>query len=236
MTSTSEASAMNGASACGWMRTSVDGTTVMPGPSANSPAVEMHPDTRRRAGVQGRPSPLAACATVTPSRRRAFTSNGACIVGGAAHRGASDRRDRGNRQPEIRAETDVDGAAVIGRTDADDRHRHAFDPDDASDDRWVRAEHVWSTPDTRGRRRAARRAVLPSRRTSGRATAAVPARRDTSRSRTRPPHRGRRRRGDSGRGSGCWRPSSPRRRRCTPRSRMYAAYEVTTSGLPARSF
>ncbi len=32
MTSTSEASAMTGASACGWTRTSVEATTVMPVP------------------------------------------------------------------------------------------------------------------------------------------------------------------------------------------------------------
>ena len=65
------------------------------------------------------------------------------IVGGVAQRRRlGHRRQRGNRQPEVRAETDVDGAAVIGRTDADDRHRHAFNPDDASDDGWVRAEHA----------------------------------------------------------------------------------------------
>jgi hypothetical protein len=50
------------------------------------------------------------------------------------------RRHRSDRQPEIRAETDVHGPAVTGRRDADDGHRKAFDPDDASDDGWVRAE------------------------------------------------------------------------------------------------
>ena len=37
MMSTTEAIAMNGTSACGWIRTSVVGTTVMPVPRANSP-------------------------------------------------------------------------------------------------------------------------------------------------------------------------------------------------------
>ena len=52
------------------------------------------------------------------------------------------RRQCGNRQPEIRDETDVERAAVIGGTDADDRHRRAFNPNDASDDGRVRAEHA----------------------------------------------------------------------------------------------
>ena len=82
-----------------------------------------------------------ACAMVTPSRRRAFTNMGASIVGAPRVAGIwGHRRECGHRQPEIRDETDVQRTAVIDRTDADDRHRHAFDPDDASEDSWVRAE------------------------------------------------------------------------------------------------
>ncbi len=55
--------------------------------------------------------------------------------GNCGHRGES-----GNRQPEIRDHTDVDGATVIRGADADDRRRHPFNPNDASDDGWVRAE------------------------------------------------------------------------------------------------
>src|SRR5262245_52593368 len=52
------------------------------------------------------------------------------------------RGQRGHRQPEIGAEADVDGAAMSGRSDADDRDRDAFDPDDASNDGRVGAERL----------------------------------------------------------------------------------------------
>ena len=44
------------------------------------------------------------------------------------------------RQPEIRAETDIDDAPVIRWTDADDRHGRTFNPNHASDDRTIRAK------------------------------------------------------------------------------------------------
>ena len=82
----SDAIAMNGVSAWGWIRTSVEGTTVMPGPTANSPSVRncirilgrepLREHVHRRFGLR----------QVTPSRRRAFTRKGATIV--AASRGA----------------------------------------------------------------------------------------------------------------------------------------------------
>ena len=72
-----------------------------------------------------------------------FHEQGRDDRGGVAHpRHGVQLTQCGNRQPEIRDETDVERAAVIGGTDADDRHRHAFNPDDASDDGGVRAEHA----------------------------------------------------------------------------------------------
>ena len=69
-----------------------------------------------------------------------FDEQGRDYRGGTAHAGDFSRRQSRNRQPEIRTDADVHGAAVIGGTDADDRHRHAVDLDDASEHGGVRAE------------------------------------------------------------------------------------------------
>ena len=92
---------MIGASACGWIRTSLDATTVMPVPSASSPSWVLLGE------FGGEPSPEhvhrrfclrhgdALAQTGFHEERRPYR-------GGVAHRRDGDnRRESGNRQPDI---------------------------------------------------------------------------------------------------------------------------------------
>ncbi len=139
------------------------------------------------------------------SRRRAFTRQGAVIVRNRRARRRENRRDRGDRQPEVRDETDVDGAAVTGRTDADDRHRHTFDPDRAADRRTGSARNSLVhdlMPEDGDERRAGLLLGLVEPAAERR-----PQSQDVEIRRRRElddAHCGRRRRGGSGRRSGCW--------------------------------
>ena len=73
-------------------------TTVMPGPTANSPSVRNCSGYSAASRCASTSIAALACATVTPSRRRAFTRKGAKIV--AASRGARS--------------ANIAGTAVIG--------------------------------------------------------------------------------------------------------------------------
>ena len=54
--------------------------------------------------------------------------------------GHPERVERGDRQPEVREDPDVQRAMVSGRSDADDRDRHAIDPDGAANHRRIGGE------------------------------------------------------------------------------------------------